>query len=405
VTIADNGKGMHQEHFRYALTLAKELKVGIDQLGKYGMGMKTAALSMTTQIDIFTKTINGPILFGEFNINKMENLGAFKTEVREATKEEVDFFKQKTSDSRSGTVIVLKNCDRIEILAETFIHQLREYIGMTYRSYMSRGITFTVSNTFKKGEVVKKIDPLMREYSETTIICNRETFPIEYHENNKTKTSFIEVTAVVLPKALKQGKFVNGNEIPLTINQANQGIYVLREGREVGKALTWANVWGERHPSKNRFRVEIIVKSDLDDEIRMNFQKGNVSPTAFLKNQLASILKQPLNNMREVAEPVVTPYPTRKPVSPVTPTGTRNPSPVVPFVAPSATKPVSIPTEPAQTIGTVSAPSPLPEISSNVLHDELISAANKIKLALENKFIPDDIKNEIREILGMEKTQ
>ncbi|NGY88226.1 hypothetical protein F6Y05_35020 [Bacillus megaterium] len=44
IMIVDNGKGMNDATLRGSLTLAKELKLGINQLGKYGMGMKTAYL-------------------------------------------------------------------------------------------------------------------------------------------------------------------------------------------------------------------------------------------------------------------------------------------------------------------------------------------------------------------------
>ena len=99
IMIVDNGKGMNETTLQYSLTLAKELKVGIDQLGKFGIGMKTAALSLSTQFEILTQTFSGEVLYGEFNINKMEQIGDYKANVRRATKEEESFFR-----IRSATV-------------------------------------------------------------------------------------------------------------------------------------------------------------------------------------------------------------------------------------------------------------------------------------------------------------
>lgn len=300
IMITDNGKGMNIGTLQYALTLAKELKVGIDQLGKYGMGMKTASLSFSTSFIIFTKTVSGEVLFGEFNINKMEQAGEFKTEVREATEEEKLFFFDKVGKrTRSGTIIIIQNCDRLDANFSTFVRQLSTYIGLTYRHAIQRGINFTLSDTPKKANPIAPIDPLMRDHTSTQLIAEKEAFPVEYlDEAGKKKTTFIEISVALLPRPDKagKGKTVGGKNIVLPMNQSYQGIYVYREGRMVGQALTWTEVTGERHNSKNRYRIELYVKSQLDDEIRMNHQKGNVSPTNVLKNQLAQVI-EPL--MRE----------------------------------------------------------------------------------------------------------
>jgi hypothetical protein len=304
ITIVDNGKGMSESALQYALTLAKELKIGIDQLGKFGMGMKTAALSMTTQMEIFTKASHSDIYYGEFNMNKIELQGSFKTTVRQAKEEEIVYFNQRLGNSRSGTVIILKNCDRVGVKAETLANQLEEYIGKTYRVYIGRGVAFSISNTHNKGRNIEAIDPLMRQHKDTIIVRDRETYPINYSlANGNIKTTFIEVSAVVLPKAEKQGKYIDGKIVPLTINMANQGLYFLREGREVASAVSWSPVFGERHPSLNRFRLEVVVKSELDDEIKMDFQKGNVFPTSKLKEQLGDIIKNDiLKEMKEIVD-------------------------------------------------------------------------------------------------------
>lgn len=302
ILVIDNGKGMNESTLHHSLTLAKELKVGIDQLGKYGMGMKTAALSITPQFEILTKTISGDILFGEFNINKMESLGEFKTDVRKANEEEEIFFKSKLGKkTRSGTILILKNCDNYDVSFTTFVKQMRLFIGLTYKNYISKGISFSVNDMPVKGKEIKGIDPLMLDWEDTYVVAQREAIPVEYHDaTGHKKTTFIEISASVIPKPdlNGKGKIVNGKKIKLPINQTNQGVYFYREGRMVGKALTWNDVYGERHNAKNRFRIEINCKSDLDNEIRMNFQKGNVSPTKSLKRQISEIIQPIMVEMR-----------------------------------------------------------------------------------------------------------
>lgn len=396
IMIMDNGKGMNESTLRYSLTMAKELKVGIDQLGKYGMGMKTAALSISTQFEILTKKLSGEVLYGEFNINKMEQLGEYKTVVRVATKEEETFFHDKLGKRRrSGTILIVKNCDRFEGTFSSFIKKMEVFIGLTYKNYLNKGVSFTVScdTSENMNNLVKPIDPLIRENDLTYVVTERETFPIEYHNSNgQKKTSFIEISASVLPKpdSYSKGRVINGQEISLPINQTNQGVYFYREGRMVGQALYWNNVFGEKHNSKNRLRIEINCKSELDEEIRMNFQKGNVSPTTFLKNQLAEIIEPVMIEMKEKLKSEED-----KGLDTKDEMGSKDKPSVakrrnkmeVEFLLEKDEK-----NPPENGRLRKARPESL---------DELLQTAKKIKSLLENEQTPENIKNKLREALGL----
>lgn len=396
IMIVDNGKGMNESTLQYSLTLAKELKVGIDQLGKFGMGMKTAALSISTQFEILTKTFSGEVLYGEFNINKMEKLGDYKTDVRRATKEEESFFHSKLGKrKRSGTILIIKNCDRLDVTFGTFVKQMQNYIGLTYKNYINKGITFAVNDMPVKGEKIQGIDPLMRENENTYVVTERETFPVEYHSpTGQKKTTFIEISSAVLPKPDKngKGKLVDGKEIQLPLNQTNQGIYFYREGRLVGQALNWNNVFGEKHNSKNRFRIEVNCKSDLDEEIRMNFQKGNVSPTNFLKSQLAEVIEPLMAEMRERVkvdeEEAAVEEPTSQKVDIKSKTAVTTDRKIGMII--------SMPGEKTKTI-----PNKRSRKASSTNIDELVVVAQNIRRVLENENTPQEVKDKLEKALGL----
>lgn len=303
IMIVDNGKGMNEKTLQESLTLAKELKLGVDELGKFGMGMKTAALSLSTHFEILTKTLSGDLLFGEFNINKMEQIGEFKTNVRRATIEEDAFFKTRVGKRRrSGSIIIIKNCDRFDMSFTTFVKQMQNYIGLTYKSYIEKGVSLSVNDMPVRGKEISVIDPLMLDNEHTFVVAEKESYPVSYSfSNDSERKSVIQVSAVVLPMPDNEqdGRYIDKVENKLPLNQVNQGIYFSREGRIVGQGLSWSNVFGEKHNAKNRFRILINCTSDLDDEIRMNFQKGNVMPTNKLKAQLEKIIEPLMAKMRE----------------------------------------------------------------------------------------------------------
>jgi len=398
IMVVDNGKGMNDVTLRGAFTLAKELKFGIDQIGKYGMGMKTAALSLSTQFEVITQKASGEVLFGEYNINKMEQQGEFKTTVRLADEVETTLFKSKLRrKQRSGTIVIIKNCDRLDTTHPTFVKQMQQFIGLAYKNFIKRGINFTVSDFPVKGDKVEAIDVLMRENDKTHIISERDTYPIEFETKiGQRKNTFIEVSSTVLPKPDKgsKGKKIDGKDVQLPLNQTHQGIYVYREGRMVGQGLSWVNVFGEKHNEKNRFRIEINCNSELDDAVNMNFLKGNVNPINTLKNQLAEIIEPYMEEMREVLR-----QEEEKEMTVQTSRDTSVDKKVTRKIEMVINKPISSQVEKEE------------KVSEKVIRNknvkkakskkELLVAAKEIRAVLESKRTSEKTKKEFMEALGL----
>jgi hypothetical protein len=312
IMIIDNGRGINETNIQGALTLAKSMKVGLDQLGKFGMGMKTAALSLTTNFEILTKTTTGSILFASFNITKMRQAGKYYADLRDATKEECSFFNDKLNNPTSGTILILKYCDKINARTNAdFKDETIQYIGRVYRRLIERGTIFEVKDE-ESNTLVPIIDPLMRNDHRTTPIADREIHQIKYSSQGKVLTANIEISATILPATNTSNKY------ELKINQTNQGIYILRQNREIAHALAYSNVWGIKHNSKNRIRVEMYVKPELDEVLRIDFNKGKGVPSAEFKNQLAKIIRPILAKcnvfLKPEKDPVQPEIGTEKPV-------------------------------------------------------------------------------------------
>lgn len=55
ILIADDGKGMDREDFFQAMRYGADKEYSIDDLGKYGLGLKTASLSQCSKLTVFTR--------------------------------------------------------------------------------------------------------------------------------------------------------------------------------------------------------------------------------------------------------------------------------------------------------------------------------------------------------------
>lgn len=308
--VVDDGKGMSFQVLEDSLKLAKEIKMGINELGKFGMGMKTAALSMSAHFEIYTKTATSDkILIADFNIKDIEAKGSFETVIREAAEDEVMFFQSKVGRrKKSGTIVLIKNCDRLDTTFPTFVKQMETYIGLTYKNYIDKGIRFTVSDLPVRGERILSIDPLMKDDEETNLLKDREEIKILYtNKQNTDSESRIVLSAAIVPKphtrdldGTQVKKIMKSNSLGIT--KKDQGIYFYREGRMVGQAMAWTNLFGDKQNQKMRFRFEIDFKSELDNDIKMNYQKGNVEPNDRLRRQLSNAIQPILNQMGKIVD-------------------------------------------------------------------------------------------------------
>jgi hypothetical protein len=156
----------------------------------------------------------------------------------------------------------------------------------------------------------------MRNDARTIILADREIHQISIMNNGIIRNSNIEISASLLPETNSANKY------ELKINQTNQGIYLLRQNREIAQALAYTNVWGQKHNSKNRVRIELSVKPELDMEFRIDFNKGKGNPTTELKDQLSNILKPILERYNPYLKPTKggTTPPTIEPPKPKPPT-------------------------------------------------------------------------------------
>lgn len=292
IIIADNGSGMNEAILDEALKLGSITeKDEVSDLGKFGMGLCTASISMARKLEVITREKKGSYLYSCQDLDLVIKLNEFKKIGPEpASKEHVKLFDELVGDH--GTVIVLSNIDRLsDTNTAQFAHKLSRDIGRIYRKFIESGIDFSVN-----GKKVELIDPLMLNNKETKIYSD------EMYELPPTaiggKKEKIRVVIAVLPE-------VNTElEKELKMNIPSQGFYVMRNNREVADGQT-LKVFS-KHNDFNRLRIELSFNATLDNEMGVRFSKDGVSPnqaiTDFLKQeiggQIASIRNVILKNKR-----------------------------------------------------------------------------------------------------------
>lgn len=292
IIIQDNGSGMD------FVTLDEALKFGSDthhdefsDLGKYGMGLSTAGLSLADKTTVFTKCEGyETVLKSATDVKVIKEENAFVKYLGTASLQERAFVYSCLNNSDSGTIVVLEECHGVKNKNVTqFSNKLIKEIARKYRKFMD-SISFYVND-----KLIAPADPLMLtgvEEGYESEIYSDEEYEVNWmdKESGTKRTGKVKVKLVLLPDTSSE------KAKELGINMANQGFSILRNNREIANAVM---PWHTKHNSLNRVRGEIAFDSSLDEAMGVNFTKNNIDMVDSVDDTLAHALAAQIDSMKK----------------------------------------------------------------------------------------------------------
>lgn len=291
IIIVDNGIGMSEAILGEAIKLGSNtIKNQESDLGKFGMGLCTASLSICRQTTVLTKTEAGTVLKAVNDIDKVIKENKFISYLGKPNEEDLKLFTEFLPDAHSGTIIVLKKCDRIgntntSIFAATAIKEF----GRIFRYFIDAGRSISVN-----GKQVQAFDPLAWDDPLTEQYSSES---IEIELLNLQGEKVIEKVAIKLAVLSPDDE---KGEKERAQNIQNQGFQVMRNNREIVDASALG--FFTKHNSLNRFRGEISFSGNLDGLFGINFTKKNIVIQQSLRDKLDSYIKSNIKSIRERAE-------------------------------------------------------------------------------------------------------
>jgi hypothetical protein len=283
IIIADNGTGMEYEVLDEALKLGSNSEHSESaDLGKFGMGLSTAGLSLANRTTVLTKEINTPFLLKSVtDVDVIKESNDFVKYIGNANQAEEIFF-ENIVDNDTGTVIIFEKCSGITNKnTKQFANKLVKEMARIYRKYMNR-ITFEVN-----GERVMPYDPLMLDEEEgfKSEIFSDEDYDVKWKDSKtgEIKSGVVHVKLVLLQAYNEE--FQKNRDI----NMKNQGFSVLRNNREIAFGFVPKD-WFNKHPNFNRVRGELSFDSELDEPMGVNFTKNGIDMVDSIDNSLRNDL-------------------------------------------------------------------------------------------------------------------
>jgi Histidine kinase-, DNA gyrase B-, and HSP90-like ATPase len=290
--IADSGLGMNEDILDQASRLGSEIprNPAID-LGRFGMGLVTASLSLGRRLTIITRARKGELLVNITDIDHMIEENRFVREyfglAREAEKK---IFAEALNDAPSGTIVQISKSDGLKrrYNLKSFEKELTQHLGQVYRMFIRAGREFYIGE-----QKVPINDPLWLDDGKNEPYSD-ETYDLNFGPEGEEQTETVRIRLVVLPDhGSTQLNKKHG------YNVQRSGFYVLRNNREIAAAQLLGLNSLSRHPDFIRFRGEIFISGRMDEAMGIEFTKRDVKPTQSIRDQLDALVGGDIVSIRK----------------------------------------------------------------------------------------------------------
>ena len=267
IIITDNGCGMDLATMQEAIKLGSDTEKDQSDLGRFGMGLVTASISMGTRIEVASKMEDGEVAKVVLDLDHITKTNTWTGLCEEPT----DTEKELLEKLGHGTIVRISGLDSIK---SNIVPATTKHLRKIFRGFLMAGKNIAVN-----GCALTPIDPLNRNEKDTEPLLDDDiTF-------NGSK---IHITAVQVDTSKSDLGAKKEDPDHIKISTSTQGFYIMRNSREIAAAETLGLF--ERHPSKNRFRCEISYNGNLDKEFGINFTKNSITMDQSLKNKIKALV-------------------------------------------------------------------------------------------------------------------
>jgi len=299
VALMDDGQGMDPDRLIEAMRpggKGPSTDRSTTDLGRFGLGLKTASLSQCRRLEVVTKQ-SGATAALVLDIDVVAAVG-WVAEVPNALPDHPlvnDLLQRET-----GTVVVWDRLDELSGLVglpkEPFylhLEEVRAHLGMVFHRFISGDATRLA--IVLNGRQVKPWNPFQTANAATTELPS---------ERIRHAGSSFTVKPYVLPH---RDRFANDAEYEAAGGPggwgARQGFYVYR-GKRLLVPGSWLGLGGVRtwtgDEASRLARIQVDLPTELDRDWRIDVRKSQAKPPGALRARLTDIARRCRNEAREV---------------------------------------------------------------------------------------------------------
>lgn len=282
LTVLDNGAGMTPAEIREAMRFGSMRDYEQDDLGKFGLGLKTSSLSQCDSLTVSSRNSQKKVQIHSYSwdinhINRVDQWEILPIETDELLNTVVEHLY-----STTGTAVTWEKLNRLlnfqdpsggraENDFKRLIQELRTSLGATFHRYLTGEQRSKKVMIFVNGDLVESWDPFCRTEKNTLEL---ESFSIPISMDGKKGN--VKFRPFVLP-AQSQFSSVSAHLRaggPAKWNK-QQGFYIYRAGRLL-QSGGWCGLRTSDEHSKLA-RVLVEIPSGFDDLFKVNISKMKIN--------------------------------------------------------------------------------------------------------------------------------
>lgn len=290
IIIADNGCGMDNAELLKAMEIGSAdpaIMRTSEDLGRFGMGMKTASFSIGKSLHVVTKQ-NGIVSNAEWDLDYVEKTDEWEVLIHpvESIDEEIASVSEMVDYSRweQGTLIILSKLDKLvdennlDKSKKKFyktIKDIKAHIAMIFHRFIEDDEIILKVN----GNEIKAWNPFVRYSPATMELMSEELFDGK---------SMVTIEPFILPHKNKfenESAYKCAGGIKDWIGQ--QGFYVYRNKRLIVYG-TWFNKF-KKEPAYNLARIKLDMCSDSDFEWKIDIRKSKAVLPVSIEERITDI--------------------------------------------------------------------------------------------------------------------
>lgn len=288
ISILDNGEGMDSDKLTTAMQYGSQNPLderGEYDLGRFGLGLKTASLSQCRVLTVATKK-DDVLQARKWDIDFVKSTGKW-TLISLIGDEDINSIPdiEKLKALNSGTLVVWENLDRMKEGAIDFsksmgkqIDAVRDHLALVYHRYLSGEHGLNKLAISINGVDIEPIDPFLIKKSDQTM----------QEEVYKIHGSLIRVQPFILPHiskmTAKEIKTAGGKEGL----RKQQGFYIYRNKRLLIWG-TWFRMMRKGELSKLA-RIRVDIPNTLDNLWTLDIKKSSAIPPEEVRENLAHVI-------------------------------------------------------------------------------------------------------------------
>jgi len=301
VSIADNGDGMTDKRLREALRYGSEREYEKSDLGKFGLGLKTASLSQCQRLSVASRNNanGGSVSAYTWDLDHITKNNRW--EILPLTGKHLLPQLRDPLHGKTGTVVFWQRLDRIlgyrhpygALAKKRLLQMCREvelHLAMVFHQFLSGNVRRKRLKIRLNGNVIRPWDPFCQSERKTRRL-SVETFQIE-HEGNKGIVRFEPFILPTQNEFSTPDAFRNASG-PMGWNQ-QQGFYFYRAERMI-QSGGWSKLRAPDEHTKYA-RIAVHFPPALDDAFKINVAKMRVQLPAeirdLIEEKISAIAKQ-----------------------------------------------------------------------------------------------------------------